>query len=140
MARACPRGGRGSGVRRLPTLRAPAGGPVELPVARHDALTREWAVIVQASGHVVCLVGWEPTTARPVTDRERRFEVIWSVEPEVVGEAAGMCAAIAAGTAPALAATTLATLDSEPRPTAADQLRLAAAITNRTLALLGDRP
>jgi hypothetical protein len=51
-------------------------------------------------------------------------------------DAARTCAAIAAARLPSLAAAVLARLEAEPAPAAADQLRLAGAITGRALAVI----
>ena len=117
----------------FPRLRTPRGGPVEVPVQRDDPLTREWAVVCDAPGHAACLVGWEPPAE---TGGERTLETIWSVDPEVVRAAARTCARIAGARRPQLAEAVEERLGSRPPPAAGDQLRLAAAITNRMLATL----
>jgi DICT domain-containing protein len=119
-------------------LRTPPGGPWEIPVGDGEPLRREWVVACVAAGHAACLAAWEPAAERERAERERRFEAIWTVEPAIVAEAVRTCATIAARHVPALAETVLAHLDAAPVPAAADQLRLAAAITNRTLALVDD--
>lgn len=120
----------------FPRLRTPRGAPAEIPVERSHPLTREWAVICDASRHAVCLAAWEPpTSAAP--ESERCFEAIWSVEPSVVREAARICASIVAAKRPALVAPFNARLGSEPAPAADEQLRLATAVTSRMLSYLG---
>jgi DNA-binding transcriptional MerR regulator len=111
-------------------LRTPDGGPAEMPLERDTPLGREWAVICDAPGHAVCLVGWEPPHSGGAT---RVFEAIWSVEPDVVRAASRICAGLAAEQDPALLRPVLTHLEGEPEPAAADQLRLAAAVTSRTL-------
>jgi DICT domain-containing protein len=117
-------------------LRTPAGRPCEIPISNGEPLIREWAVVCVARGHAVCLAAWEPTTAAATPERDRQFETVWSVEPAVVIDAARTCAAIAAARLPSLAAAVLARLDAEPAPAAADQLRLAGAITGRALTVI----
>ena len=117
-------------------LRIPPNAPAEIPVDRGHPLTREWAIVCDAPGYSVCLAGWEPPGGANVPIEERCFESIWSVEPEAVREAARSCAAIAAVQSPELVAGVQARLDSEPPAPAGEQLRLAAAITNRTLSYL----
>jgi DICT domain-containing protein len=114
-------------------LHMPPNAPAEIPVDRGHPLTREWAIVCDAPGYSVCLVGWEPPASATTTGDQRRFETIWSVDPEIVREAARSCVAIAAAQAPALVAGAQARLDAEPAAPAREQLRLAAAITNRTL-------
>jgi len=62
-------------------------GPVEVPIARRHALAREWSVIVSAGTVQACLAAWELPSDRETPDAGRRFEVVWSVEPEVVADA-----------------------------------------------------
>lgn len=109
-------------------------GPCELPIAASEPLSREWAVVCEATGHAVCLAGMELPAERRTRDPARTFEVIWSVDPTVVRCAGDICAALAGAIAPELAERFAG------RPAAAppdqEQLRLAAAITTRTLARL----
>jgi DICT domain-containing protein len=117
-------------------LRTAPDGPVEVPVARGHPLMREWAIVCDAEGHAACLAGWEPP---PSDQRERAgrcFESIWSVEPEVVREAARVCVAIAAAASPELVEALADRLSGQAAPPAREQLRLAAAVTNRTLSYL----
>jgi DICT domain-containing protein len=117
-------------------LRAPAGGPAELPIDRDGPLTREWAVVCEAPGHAACVAAIELPATRRQRDPAREFEVIWSVEPAVVRTAADVCLGLLRASAPELAEG----IDDErrPPPVGSDdrQLRLAAAITGRTLARL----
>jgi MerR family transcriptional regulator, light-induced transcriptional regulator len=118
-------------------VRSPRGAPTEIPVDRSHPLTREWAVVCDAAHHAVCLAAWEPPSANAVPDDQRSFEAIWSVEPRVVREAARICVGIAAPVLPELVESVRRRLEPEPAPVTAEQLRLAAAITNRTLSYLG---
>lgn len=82
-------------------VRVPAdGGPVEIPIAPDDALGNEWAVIIDAPGYAACLLAWEQPgdgngTGAGVPDRERRFEAIWTVDPEATRRAAQIAARLA---------------------------------------------
>ena len=114
----------------------PRDGPAEIPVDRSHPLAREWTVVCCAADHAVCLTAWEPPQSSAAADRDRVFESIWSVEPDVVWEAARICAGIAATRRPALFDPVRTRLDSGPSPLAPEQLRLASAITNRLLAYL----
>lgn len=116
--------------------RRPAGGPVELPIERADPLSREWAVVCEAPGHAVCLAGVELTTARRPTDRAREFDVIWSVEPDVVRTACEICIDLARRADPR-SVEDLGERQAPPPQPPAEQLQLAAAITTRTLGALG---
>jgi MerR family transcriptional regulator, light-induced transcriptional regulator len=118
-------------------VRSPRGGPAEIPVDRSHPLAREWTVVCDAAHHAVCLAGWEPPSATTGLDQVRVFEAIWSVEPRVVREAARMCIGIATSVRPDLVESVRPRLEPEPAPVTGEQLRLAAAVTNRTLSYLG---
>ncbi len=70
-------------------------GPVEVPLEGGDGLGNEWAVIVDAPGYGVCLLGWEHPQPEPVPDLERTFEAIWTLDPRVVRRAAQVAATLA---------------------------------------------
>jgi len=120
-------------------LRAPRGGPVEVPIGAGDPLAREWSIVCDAPAHAVCLIAWEPSSSAAAAATGRYFESIWSVDPVVVRDAARICASIAAARQPALVADARVRLDAPPALATRDQLRLATAISNRTLASI-DRP
>lgn len=87
----------------FPAYREPPRAPIEVPVDRDHPLAREWTVVVHSSGGAV-VAGVELPAAGPVADRERRFEVLWSFDPEVVHEALRCAAMIVRALAPAAAA------------------------------------
>jgi DICT domain-containing protein len=116
--------------------RSPRGGPAEIPLRRDSPLAREWAIVCDAPGHAVCLLGREALASGRDDGHGRSFETVWSVEPDVVRDAALACAQITAASHPALAGRFRARLEAAPARPAGDQLRLAAAITNRTLSYL----
>ena len=115
-------------------LRLPRGGPAEIPIQRDHPLAREWAIVCDSSGHAACLAGWEPASSAASPASARFFEAIWTVDPEVVRDAARVYAAIAAQSCAELIDPVRDRLDAHPAQPAREQLRLAAAITNRTLA------
>jgi DICT domain-containing protein len=119
-------------------VRLPARGPAEIPIDRADPLTREWAVVCEAPGHAACLAGLELPESMSRSDSVREFEVIWSVEPEVVRTATQVCLDLARSSSPQLADR----LPDEGRlppsgPPSDEQLRLATAIATRTLRHMG---
>lgn len=118
-------------------LRLPRAGPAELPIGADHPLAREWAIVCDAPQHAACLVGWERTTSATAPAAVRRFEAIWSVDPEVVRDAARIYAGIAAGIRLKLVEPVRARLDAVPAQPAREQLRLAAAIANRLLSSIG---
>jgi DICT domain-containing protein len=119
-------------------LREPADAPAELPIDRSHPVSREWALICAAPEHGACMVAWEPPGRTRPGDAQREFELLLSVEPAVVREAAEIAAGLAAPIAPALAEQARGHLEglAPPRPEA--QLRLSSAITARLLSALRD--
>jgi MerR family transcriptional regulator, light-induced transcriptional regulator len=74
------------------------GEPIEVPIGSDDALGNEWAVVIDAPGYSACLLAWEPPrpeNALPVPDRMRRFEAVWTLDPDVVRRAAMVGGALA---------------------------------------------
>jgi DNA-binding transcriptional MerR regulator len=104
------------------------GGPIEVPVGADHPLTGEWAIVCDAPGFAACLAGRE----RQVTG-ERVFEVLWSVDAEVVRDAALVSLELAASRLPEVSALVPERLG---RPPAADAGAVARAtsVTNRMLA------
>jgi DICT domain-containing protein len=85
-------------------VRHPAGAPAEIPIASDDALGNEWAVIVDAPGYAACLLAWEqPGACEPggAGDRDRRFEAIWTIDPQATRRAAQVAARLAGRADPA---------------------------------------
>jgi DNA-binding transcriptional MerR regulator len=114
--------------------RAPADGPVEVPIPPAEPIADEWAVICLAPGYSACLIGWETvgTAGRP--DAERAFDMLLSVEPAVVREVAGAAVAIASAGEPEIAEQARDYLDRIPDASQRSQLRLAGAIAARAFA------
>ncbi len=118
---------------------SPLVGPVEIRLAPESPMVREWAIVCDAPGHGVCLTGWELPVATRARGAARRFETLWSVEPEVVRGAARACAAMAQFQLRRLPASARERLDGAPDQATTRQLRLATAITGRALAHLPDQ-
>jgi len=113
--------------------RAPRDGPAEVPLEQTRPLAREWAIVCDGPEAGVCLAGREPPGSTTESPTARRvFELVWSVDPQVVRDAARICAGMA-GNAAEPAAELLA---GEAPPAGRAQLRLATNIVNRTLAAL----
>jgi MerR family transcriptional regulator, light-induced transcriptional regulator len=112
------------------------GVPVELPVARDHPISREWALICEAPEHGACMIAWEPPGRSSPSDRERQFELLLSVEPAAVREAAEAATALAAPLAPTVAERARGYLEQLPPPRPESQLRLSTAITARLLSSL----
>jgi DICT domain-containing protein len=76
-----------------------ASTPCEVPLEPDDALGNEWAVVVDAPGYAACLLAWEtPESQRDdhLPEAERRFEALWTLDPQVVRRAALVGAELAA--------------------------------------------
>jgi MerR family transcriptional regulator, light-induced transcriptional regulator len=111
--------------------------PVQLHVERDQHLDREWAVICFAPGVTAALAGWEPPGQGDVADLERRFEAFWTVDPELVYEAADAAASLAEREAPKVAAQMRDALGSRPAPSGAD-VRAVAALARRMVSYVAE--
>jgi DICT domain-containing protein len=69
----------------FPKPRRESGLPWEVPVAREHPLAREWALVIDAPGARACLAAWEKLSDADLPEDQRRFEVLWSFDPEIVG-------------------------------------------------------
>ena len=112
----------------FPQVRTPQKGPFEIPVERDHPLANEWAIVCDGPAFTACLAGWE----RP-TPGERVFEMIWSVEPDVVRDAARLGMELAGRVVPEVAER-MPERFSEPPVLDAGAVERATAITNRMLA------
>jgi MerR family transcriptional regulator, light-induced transcriptional regulator len=109
-------------------VRRPKLAPAEVPIDQTDPMTREWVVVCEAPQFSACITGWE----RPPVPGERRlFETIWTIEPDVVREAARVCCDLVARRAPALVAELRGRLADNPAGPARDQVRAAVAVASR---------
>lgn len=117
-------------------LRHPAGAPAEIPIAPEDALGNEWAVIVDAPGYAACLLAWEqPGAGVAGSDPDRRFEAIWTIDPEATRRAAQVAARLVGRADPAFGER-LGELLTD-RPLALEEPAPAlTALTNRMIAYL----
>jgi DICT domain-containing protein len=118
----------------------PLAGPAEIRVAPDSPLAREWAIVCDAPGYGVCLTGWEVPPSHGAPAEPRRFETLWSVEPEVVRGAARACAAMARFQLKRLRPKVQKRLDEPANQPTWQQLRLAAAITGRAFRHLPYEP
>lgn len=114
------------------------GAPVEVPVDRTHPLAREWALVVDAPGARACLAGWEQPADSELPDARRRFEVLWTVEPDVVRAATTVAVELIDDLAPPVARKLSAGLDDAPGPSP-PELRSAATLVHRMVGYLGAR-
>jgi MerR family transcriptional regulator, light-induced transcriptional regulator len=116
-------------------LAEPPGAPAEVPIDRTDPLAREWTLIVDAPGARACLAAWEQPSQIELPDAERRFEVLWSFEPEVVRAAGELATELLWRLAPQVAQRL-----PEGNPDAVvhgGELEFAAALSQRMVGYLG---
>jgi MerR family transcriptional regulator, light-induced transcriptional regulator len=71
-------------------------GPTLVDLPRTHVMTREWVLVCDAPGAPAVLAAWELPGQAGVPDNERRFETVWTLDPEVVRRAAQACVAVAA--------------------------------------------
>lgn len=122
----------------FPAQRTRTDGPVEVPLPARSPMHREWAIVCAAPDFTACLSGWERPQQHRRADRARAYEAIWTTEPEVIAEAARVCADIAGTTAPDLSPTILEQRNA-PAPPEREMLRSTTALSNRIVAYLTRR-
>lgn len=109
---------------------------VALPFAA--PLNREWIVVCDAPDLPACIAAVERPGQVGVPDPHRRFELVWTVDPQAVRHASRVAATLAEKYRPGLGITELAVLHDEP-PSASADLRRASALLNRMLGYLESR-
>jgi MerR family transcriptional regulator, light-induced transcriptional regulator len=107
-------------------------GPIEVPIDRSHPLSREWAIVCDGPGVSTCLAGWERPGGQGA---ERVFEMLWSIEPDAVRDAARIGAQLATTEWPALRDRIPAWL-AEPAEPDDGAVGRATALTNRMLAYI----
>jgi MerR family transcriptional regulator, light-induced transcriptional regulator len=111
----------------------PSLAAAQVPLEVRHPMAREWTVIVDAPGAQACLAAWE-RPEKDVPGPLRRFEVIWSFEPEIVRTASEVAAELLAELAPDIAARVPGALwDGSP----ADGVRFGSALAHRMVAYVG---
>jgi DICT domain-containing protein len=99
-------------------------GVHQVAIPERAPLTREWSVVCDAPRSAAVLAGWERA--------DGRFEVVWTVEPELVREATELGRHLASTYAPRLSLPEAPLASPDPAATA----RRATAVTNRAIAYL----
>jgi len=87
-----------------------------VPVGRDHPLSREWALLFHARRFAVCLVGRERIVERPAGESARIFEVVWSVDPEIVRGAVEGALDLVAQRVPRVARSVRDRLRARPAP------------------------
>jgi DICT domain-containing protein len=113
-----------------------AGRPVEVPIDKSEPVGREWSLVYDAPAFGAVLSGWERPGQDGVPDMERRFEALWSVEPELVRDASTVAYGIVERVAPDVVEgiEDLLARPVEPQQPSLTQLT---ALTNRMVAYVG---
>lgn len=109
-----------------------AGPVAEILVPPDSPLRREWSLVCDAPDHPACVTGWEHPGQDQWRDADRIFEVLWSVDPQVVRTAARLGITLAAGAFPAVTGLLQTRLTGDPGPASADLSR-ASGLLERTL-------
>jgi DICT domain-containing protein len=114
--------------------RPPPGpaAPIKVPLAADAPARREWTLVCDSPDYPACVAGWEFPGQPRVADSGRRFEAIWSVEPQVVRDAAVICAQLARSARSGLGPLLDALPSEPPAPASADLRRAAGLLTRMT--------
>jgi DICT domain-containing protein len=113
----------------------PGASPLTIRIPADAPLRREWFVVCAAPDYPAFVAGWEFPGQAAVPDARRRFEVLWSVDPPVVRDAALICAQIAGALSPGLGPLAADLPDAAPPPASAD-LNRAIGLFNRMTSYL----
>lgn len=107
-----------------------SAAPVKVPLMADAPARREWILVCDSPDYPACVTGWEFPGQPQAADAGRRFEVIWSVDPQVVRDATVICAQLARSARPGLGPL-LDALPTEPSAPASADLRRAAGLLTR---------
>ncbi len=110
----------------------------EVPIAAESPLQREWALVCDSPELPALVLGWEPPGQDHRRDAGRLFEVVWSVDPQLVRQAAGVGVGIAARAVPELPVE-LGDRLAEAAPPASADLRRASGLLERALDYIAKR-
>jgi DICT domain-containing protein len=108
------------------------GAVAEIAVPEDSPMRREWTLVCDAPDTPACVTAWERPGQERRRDRDRIFEVLWSVDPQVVRTAARIGIGLAAAALPGISERIAGRLSSDPGPSSAD-LRRAGGLIERTL-------
>ncbi len=115
----------------------PPAAPAEIPITADHPLAREWTLVCYGERSAICLAARETAGSDPLAPASRRhFEAVWTVDPVIVRELASLCVELCEPLAPQLTRSAAGLLEARPAGSAGEQLELATAVMNRTLAAL----
>jgi DICT domain-containing protein len=116
----------------------PQAAPLTVRIPADAPLRREWFLVCAAPEYSAFVSAWEVPAQHSTPDAERRFEVLWSVEPPAVRDAAVICAQLACVLSPGLDPVLADLPPTPPAPASAD-LQRAIGLFNRMAAYLDTR-
>lgn len=122
----------------FPESSGPDAAPLTVRIPADAPLLREWFLVCSAPDYSAFLSAWEFPGQSDVADAGRRFEVLWSVDPPAVRDAALICAQLARSLAPGLVPA-LADLPSGPSAPASADLQRAIGLFSRMANYLDKR-
>jgi DICT domain-containing protein len=70
---------------------SPHASPMEVDLAPESPMRREWVLLCDGPGMAACVAGWERPGQDDTPDADRDFEVVWTLEPQVVRNASRLC-------------------------------------------------
>jgi DICT domain-containing protein/predicted DNA-binding transcriptional regulator AlpA len=122
----------------LPSPLAPRPGvPTEVALPPEAPLHREWFVVCDG-GLPACMAAVERPGQEGALDQQRRFEVVWTVDPRAVRHASRVAAALADEYRPGWRTADLTILHDEPTG-ASDDLRRASDLLSRMIGYVDAR-
>ena len=116
----------------------PDAAPLTVRIPADAPLRREWFMVCAAPDYPAFVSAWEFPGQPGVPDGRRRFEVLWSVDPPAVRDAALICAQIARSLSPGLDHLPGLVADGVPPSSSAD-LHRAIGLFNRMAGYLDRR-
>ena len=116
----------------------PDASPLIVRIPADAPLRREWFLVCAGPDYPAFVSGWEFPGQKGIPDARRRFEVLWSVDPPAVRDAALICAQLACALSPGLDRL-LEDLPSGPPPPASADLHRAIGLFNRMAGYLDRR-
>ncbi len=114
------------------------GLPVEIAVPYDSPVNREWSIICDAPDRPACMIGWERPGQLGGPDNRRLFEMVWSVDPQVVRDAARTALRLSEVYRPGWRNEDV-DLFGDPPPSGSDDLRRASGLMTRALGYLDRR-
>jgi MerR family transcriptional regulator, light-induced transcriptional regulator len=122
----------------FPAAAGADGEPRQVPIPPEAPMRREWVLVCEARDYPVCLAGWELPGQNGIKDMSRRFEVLWTLDPRPVRDAALACGQLAESFNPGL--DVISHLPTEPAPPASADLQRATGLLTRMASYLDGYP